>query len=89
MTPNDVVSELRQRPFVPFRMFVSDGTTYEIRHPELCMVGLGSVMVGVTTDPASTLYERTVRIDCRHIVRVEPLVTPPPASSAQPPKRSA
>lgn len=90
MVPNDLVEELSQRPFVPFRMFVADGSVYDIRHPELCMVGLSSVLVGVTTDPNSILFERTVRIDCHHVVRTEPLLAPqPPKRPGEPPTLTA
>lgn len=86
MTPNEIQADLRKRPFEPFRLEVSDGTHYDIYHPDLCMVGLGSVTIGVTPDPAATLYAHTVKVDCRHIVKQIPLapLTPPGANGQQP-----
>ena len=79
MTPNHLREDLRAQPFRPIRLIVSDGSFCDIQHPELCMVGLGSVIVGLANDPASPFFERTVRIDNRHISRVVPLpVTSPP-----------
>ena len=45
-----------KRPFEPFRIEVSDGTVYEIRHPELVMVGLGSLIIGIP--PAGAIAAR-------------------------------
>ena len=38
MPPEALIQRLRQRPFVPFRLHVSDGSLYEIRHPDLVWV---------------------------------------------------
>ena len=43
-----LVEELTRRPFLPFRMVLTDGTGFDVRHPELCMVGEhGTAIVGV------------------------------------------
>ena len=39
MTMNDLLEALRMVPFRPFRVFVTDGGTYDVRHPDLCMIG--------------------------------------------------
>ena len=49
MPPQDLLQALRRRPFEPFRLHVSDGTVYEVRHPELVIVALGSAVVGMPT----------------------------------------
>ena len=71
MPPEDIDKRLRQRPFVPFRMYLSDGATYEINHPELVLLGRRSLILGLAGDPATTWYERTVDVDLLHIVRME------------------
>ena len=73
MSHEDLLDRLRQRPFQPFRMVLTEGTAYEVRHPELFMLGKRSVVVGLATDPAQTVYERTALVDLFHIVRLEPL----------------
>jgi hypothetical protein len=65
--------DIRKRPFQPFRLFVSDGCVYEVRHPELIMLGRRSVAVGVTTDPAQTIYHHLATVDLLHVTGVEPL----------------
>ena len=79
MPPQDLLQALRRRPFVPFRLHVSDGTVYEIRHPELFMVAVASAVVGVRSPgqqpPQIDHYEI---VDLRHIVRLEPMETQSP-----------
>lgn len=74
MFPDDLLTALHRRPFEPFRIQVSDGTTYDVRHPELVMVGLGAVIVGVP--PAGLnkpVYERTETVALAHVVKLLPL----------------
>ena len=74
MSPNDLLTFTRKKPFEPFRLVVSDGTTYDIRHPEFCMVLQTSVIVGVPPSPAAGGVPETAEwIDARHIVKVVPL----------------
>lgn len=74
MSPADVFQALRKRPFEPFRIEVSDGTTYEIRHPELVMVGMGALSIGIPATGASLpVYERLETVSIRHVVKLVPL----------------
>jgi hypothetical protein len=79
MTPNELRDALRQQPFEPFRLVILDGTGYEIRHPDLLWIGQWSAMVGLTGKPGETFYERAVKVDLNHVIRLEPLE---PASTA-------
>jgi hypothetical protein len=71
--PEDVEKKLRRQPFQPFRLYLSDGTAYDVRHPELVLLGRRSLVLGLTGRPEDTLYERTVDVDLLHIVRMEHL----------------
>ncbi len=83
MLPFDVIPALRKRPFEPFRILVSDGTTYEIRHPELVMVGLGAIAIGVpAAGQTQPVYERLETVSLGHVVKLLPLT----ASTAEPAK---
>lgn len=73
MAPEELRDILRQQPFEPFRLVMTDGAGYEIRHPDLLWIGQRSAMVGLTGDPGRTFYERAVRVDLWHVTRVEPL----------------
>lgn len=73
MLPSDILLLLRKRPFEPFRILVSDGTTYDIRHPELVMVGVGAVLIGVpASGQVQPVYERYETISLGHVVKLLP-----------------
>jgi hypothetical protein len=86
MSPVDVLQALRKRPFEPFRIEVSDGTTYEVRHPELVMVGLGSVSIGVPAAGApQPIYERVETVSLGHLVKLISLAAPVPGGDGNGP----
>ncbi len=69
----DVRERLDKRPFEPFRICMTDGRTYDITHPELCLPGRTTVHVAL---PDPKLKRTVLRVDqCAlvHIVRFEPL----------------
>jgi hypothetical protein len=71
MLPQDIQSRLR--PFSPFRITTSAGETYDVRHPDMIMIGFGSITVGIPPSPDSDFYERTALISLFHVVKIEPL----------------
>lgn len=73
MVPEELREATRRQPFEPFRLVMSDGEGYDIRHPDLLWVGQWTAFVGLTGDTAKTLFERSVKVDLDHIVRLEPL----------------
>jgi hypothetical protein len=38
---------LSQRPFKPFRLVMSSGQTYDVRHPEMAWLTRTSILVGI------------------------------------------
>ena len=44
MRPQDILDLLGRRPFEPFRLYLSDGAVFEIRHPELAMAVKGQAI---------------------------------------------
>src|SRR5713101_243017 len=76
MPPENLLELIQKRPFTPFRIYLTDGTMYEIRHPELVMPGKRAVIVGLPADPAEPLFVRSVIVALLHVVRLEPLDTP-------------
>lgn len=77
MSAEELRDVLRQRPFESFRLVMTNGAGFEIRHPDLLWVGQRSAMVGLTGQPGQTFYERTVRVDLLHVIRIEPLEAAP------------
>lgn len=78
MRPEDIREFLRRQPFQPFRLTLTDGRTYEVRHPELLMVGRSTVAIGLTRpeDP-EPVYDRLVTVSLLHIMQAEPLESSP------------
>lgn len=80
MTFDDLRSRMHIRPFAPFRLFLTDGTTFDVRHPELFMLGKRSVVVGFAAQPDQKHYDRWTTVDLLHIMRTEPLSATAPTN---------
>ena len=73
MRIEDVEELVRRRPFEPFRICMTDGRTYDIAHPELCLPGRNKVHVAVPDPKAKRLIMRVDQCASVHIVRFEPI----------------
>lgn len=63
---------LTQQPFKPFRLVMSSGRTYDVRHPEVALLTRTSILVG--TDEADDGIPAEFKIcSLLHITAVEPL----------------
>ncbi len=71
MSPNEIEAHLRQRPFVPFRLHLSDQAHYDIRHPEMLMVTRRVVCVAIYDSADPDMPERAVFCDSLHVTRLE------------------
>jgi hypothetical protein len=76
MTREDLLEHVRRQPFVPFRITLTTGRTFDVYHPDLIMVGRREAVIGLTLDPADTVYDRSAHADLFHIVTVDPLERP-------------
>ena len=82
MRAEELMALLRKRPFVPLRIHMTDGQTYDIRHPDQVIVLRQRVDIGLLPDPATGVVERVEYCSLLHIVRVEELPPTTPASGA-------
>ena len=73
MRPDDLLELIRKRPFLPFRIHVSGGEIYEIRHPDNIIVLRSRAVVGVGRD--NGLPARAEHLALVHIIRIEELST--------------
>ena len=75
VTSADLQKLVAQTPFVPLRLYVTDGTIHEITRRELIWVGTGMAVLVVPlhgqSEADKPLIERTIPIDLRHLVKVE------------------
>jgi len=77
MSPKGILQALRKRPFKPFRIQVSDGSTYDVRHPELVMVGKGEVIIGIPANgDADPIYDRAETVSLGHVLKLLPAPAP-------------
>ena len=80
MQRGDILDVLHRRPFRPFQLTLTDGRTYDIRHPELVLVGASAIFVGFPTpETDEAVFERFALLDLSHVMQITPLE--PSASS--------
>jgi hypothetical protein len=70
---------LPERPFKPFRLVMSSGQTYEVRHPEMAWLTRTSLVVG-TDDPGDGVPAEFKICSLLQVTAVEPF----PSGSKQP-----
>lgn len=72
----DIQARLRERPFRPIRLIVSEGLRYDIYHPDLVFVGTRDLMIGFADPDRPTVYDRVIRVAFVHLVGIEDLPVP-------------
>ena len=71
MIAAEIINQARIQPFKPFRLYVSDGSQYEIRHRDAIFVSHSIVVVGLHANENDSIPDRTVYIDPMHVVKLE------------------
>lgn len=69
MRPDELKEIIHIRPFRPVRLHLSDGTTFDIRHPEMAL--LSRSIIAVATKARNGIAEEIEYISLLHIVRAE------------------
>jgi hypothetical protein len=77
MHPDEVFAAVRRKPFVPFRLHISDGSSFDVLHPDLALVTRRSVILAMSGDPTQ-IPERAITIAMVHVTGLEDL---PPVSA--------
>ena len=72
MRAEEIRKHVRVQPFRPIRVYVSDGASYDVRHPEMMYVSRTEVIIGLDAENGD-IPERSVYCDPVHITRIEPL----------------
>jgi hypothetical protein len=70
---NDIIARLRQTPFVPVRIIISSGQSFEIYHPDLILVGRRDMIIGIASKKNPATYESTTRVPIMHVTALEDL----------------
>jgi len=50
MTPQGIRQLLKEQPFRPFRLIMSSGKEYVVRHPEMAMLLKNDILVGTDVE---------------------------------------
>lgn len=74
MTPRKVVDYVTAEPFRPFRIRMASGPSFEIRHPEVILVGRSSVRVQTAVGAAE--QEKWYDVSLMLMETIEPLDVP-------------
>lgn len=69
----EIQARLREKPFRPLRIMVSEGQQFEIRHPDLVLVGRRDLTIGFAAPNHPTIYDRVTRVALVHVVALEDL----------------
>jgi hypothetical protein len=80
MTADAVFQHLRRRPFVPFRLILSSGTSYDVLHPEMLFISKSGITVAIyDKDQQASPDEvpaREVLVSFLHVAATEDLPQP-------------
>ena len=71
MTVDTFRELLARRPFKPFRLVMSSGQAYEIRHPEMAMLTRSDMLVG--TDVEDGVPAEFKICSLLHVATIEPI----------------
>lgn len=76
MTFRKVGDYVSAEPFRPFRVRMASGQSFEIRHPEMILVGRSSVRIFAASDAESEENERWQDVSLILMESIEPIETP-------------
>ena len=66
---------LFRKPFVPFRIIMTDGLRIEVRHPDQAIASYAEVIVTTANpDPQPTVGDYSISVSYLHIMRIEPIL---------------
>jgi hypothetical protein len=76
MDPENLLELVRHRPFEPFRLIVTDGKSYDVRHPETILVTRRTIFVSVPRqNQEQPPFDRVDVVSSLHVTRLEPLTS--------------
>ena len=73
MRPEDIRELKDAQPFVPFRICLTDGKSYDVPHRDFVMVARTVIDIGIASSPGTGIYDQIVQVAPLHIVRIENL----------------
>ena len=74
MTLQTIREWLTQRPFRPFRLLMSSGQSYDVRHPEMAFLTRTAILIGIDVADDGVPAEFKI-CSLLHATAIEPLST--------------
>ena len=71
MKPEDIKQFKDRRPFVPFRIFLNDGRTADIPHPDYLFLSAPVIAIAARMDPRTKIALETFIVGPQNITRLE------------------
>ena len=71
MSPDDLLDFVRRQPFAPFRVHITGGKSYDVRHPDQIIVLRSRAVLAVGGE--NGVGDRLEHVSLVHVVRVEEL----------------
>ena len=75
--PEEIQARLRLQPFRPLRIIANEGLRYEIRHPDLVLVGERYLMIGHESPGVPGVFDRMTQLAIVHVVAIEEITAVP------------
>lgn len=72
MRLDELSTHLHKHPFIPIRVFVSDGSHYDVRDRDFMLLSRSEVVIGLDAG-SDNFPERNAYIDPVHITWIEPI----------------
>ncbi|QDU18315.1 hypothetical protein [Urbifossiella limnaea] len=83
MRLEDIRQRTRKVPFEPFRVFLSNGQTFDIYHPDQCVGSTGAAHISVPSENGPPhIRDQVTIVSLYHIQKIEPLPTPAAAAGS-------
>jgi hypothetical protein len=70
-TPETIKERVQRQPFVPLRIVTSSGGAYEVRHPDLIMIGRRELIIGLASKKKPGFYKELARVALMHVTAME------------------
>lgn len=82
MRLEDIRALTRATPFRPFRVHLTNGETYDIRHPDMIVASLGAAHIAVPGPGDAAAADRVLIVSLVHIMKITDLPEPAPPAGA-------
>ena len=73
MTANDIIQLLDAAPFVPFRIHLTNGQTYDVPHRDFVWVERNRLLIAKPSPKSDRSMERVDFVSLLHVESVAPL----------------